>query len=176
MPLADTLSTRAAPRSVATPAPLIVWTPELSVGIDEIDAQHKLLVDLLNQLHVAILTQHGSAEAMHVLHELIDYTRIHFAVEESLMRVLGYPDYEAHKASHEQLLEQVLNLQRRLIDEGQGITFELLHFLKRWLSVHIMETDRSYTPHFLARGIQARYEKPSLLRRLWSRAAPGAPR
>lgn len=167
----------ASPNPVTTPlrrpaqaiAPLIAWGPELSVGIDEIDAQHKLLIDLLNKLHVAILQQHGRAESMNVLRDLIDYTRIHFAVEESLMRLLNYPDYDAHKASHEQLLEQVHDLQHRLIDEGQGITFELLHFLKRWLSVHIMETDRRYTPCFVQHGVQTRYEKPSLLRRLWSR-------
>lgn len=169
MQLASSSAVRPVVRGAATPAPLIVWSDELSVGIEEIDAQHKVLVDLLNQLHIAILTQHGSAEAMHVLGELIDYTRIHFAVEESLMRVLGYPDYEAHKAGHEQLLQQVMDLQRRLLEEGHGITFELLHFLKRWLSVHIMESDRAYSPYFLARGVQARYEKPSLLRRLWSR-------
>lgn len=149
--------------------PLIVWTPELSVGIQEIDEQHKTLVDILNQLHVAIMQHHASAEVVHILDELVEYTRIHFAVEESLMRVLDYPDYEAHHAEHEKLIAQVQQFRHRVIDDGRAITFELLHFLKQWLTVHIMESDQRYTEHFIQRGVRASYEKPSWLSRLWGR-------
>lgn len=149
--------------------PLIVWNDQLSVGIEEIDAQHKVLVEIVNQLHTAILAHHGSSEVLAVLDELVDYTRIHFAVEEALMRVLAYPDYDSHKQGHEALLEQVLDFRHRVVDQGRVVTFELMHFLKQWLLVHIMESDQAYAPHFIARGVRASYDKPSFLRRLWSR-------
>ena len=155
--------------STKSPDTLIEWSSELSIGIEEIDSQHKVLVDLLNQLHAAILHHHGSQETLHVLDELVDYTRIHFAVEESLLRILDYPDYESHKAKHEKLIEQVQQFRQRLTEQGRASTFELLHFLKQWLTVHILESDREYTTHLLARGVRARYEKPSLLARLWGR-------
>lgn len=98
------------PQPKSPTAELIRWTPELSVGIDEIDSQHKELVDVLNQLHVAIMERHATPrhaarDAAEILNRLVDYTRIQFAVEEALMRLLEYPDYEAHKAQHEELVE-----------------------------------------------------------------------
>ena len=32
----------------------IEWSNEISVGIEEIDAQHRVLVDLLNEIHEAL--------------------------------------------------------------------------------------------------------------------------
>ncbi|MDD3762618.1 MAG: bacteriohemerythrin [Nevskiales bacterium] len=151
--------------------PLIAWTPELSVGIEEIDSQHKTLVDLLNQLHVAIVERHGARDAAEILERLVDYTRIHFAVEEALMRMLDYPDYEAHKAEHEELVEQVYQLRRKVMVEGKPITGELLFFLKRWLTEHILASDQKYAPHLLSRGVRAQYAKPSWLQRLWARSS-----
>lgn len=136
---------------------LFAWSGDLSVGIQEIDEQHKVLVGLLNELHTAISGHKGSAECRVILDRLAEYTRVHFAVEESLMRVLGYPDYENHKHEHEVLIMQVVDLQKKL-DEGKAsISFELLHFLQVWLTKHIKISDKRYGPHFLTRGIEAQW-------------------
>ena len=80
-------------KTISRPSTLIEWTDELSVGIQEIDDQHRLLVSILNKLHTAMYEHQGKEVAEKILNELVDYTKIHFAVEESLMRVLGYPQY-----------------------------------------------------------------------------------
>jgi hemerythrin len=85
----------------------IEWSNELSVGIEEIDAQHKVLVDLLNQIHEAIQQRQGTEATSQIIERLGEYTRIHFAVEESLMRILHYPDYERHKEEHDRLIDQL---------------------------------------------------------------------
>lgn len=144
---------------------LIVWDDSLSVGIEEIDEQHKVLVNLLNDLHDAIRSHHGREVVEATLTQLADYTRIHFTVEESLMRIMGYPDYDGHKAQHEALIEQLQGFQQR-VAEGQAVTFELLHFLRNWLTHHIQEGDARYTDFFLARGVQPRLQKRSWLSRL----------
>ena len=146
---------------------LVEWSDELSVGIQEIDEQHKMLVDLLNQLHEAIHKRHGSEATRKILDELADYTRIHFAVEESLMRVLEYPDYEAHKHEHENLIQQMVDLKQKLDTGTHSISFELLHFLKVWLTKHILESDREYSPHFLSKGVNASWQKKSWVGKLW---------
>ena len=148
-------------------AKLVEWSEELSVGIQEIDEQHKVLVNLLNQLHDAIHQRHGSEAARKILDELADYTRIHFAVEESLMRVLEYPDYEAHKQQHEDLIQQLVDLKEKLDTGGHSISFELLHFLKVWLTKHILESDKEYSPHFLSKGVKASWTKKSWVGKLW---------
>lgn len=132
---------------------LVEWSDDLSVGIAEIDDQHKKLVEMLNRMHDAIREHRGSSVTRPILNEIAEYTRVHFATEESLMRATNYPDYEVHKAQHEDLIAQVQDLQAKLDAGSHSISFELLHFLKGWLTHHIIESDKLYGPYFLSRGV-----------------------
>jgi hemerythrin len=132
---------------------LFQWSDGFSIGLQEIDEQHKVLVGLVNELHEAIVHLHGSSAARDVLNRLTEYTRTHFTVEECLMRILDYPEFPQHKQMHEDLLHQVLELQLKL-DSGQAtITFELLHFLKLWLTKHINESDKRFGAFAVAKGL-----------------------
>lgn len=132
----------------------IEWSDALSVGIEEIDQQHRILVGILNEFHDAIYQHHGSTAAKQILKRLTDYTLTHFAVEEGMMRLLDYPDYEEHKAEHDSLIEELQMLIAKLDSGKRSVSFELLHFLKTWLTNHIQQTDRQYIPHFLSCGIK----------------------
>jgi len=145
----------------------VEWSDTLSVGIEEIDEQHKVLVDLVNQMHEAIHQRHGSDVVIGILGQLAEYTRIHFAVEESLMRILNYPGYEAHKEIHEELLHTVQDLQEKVSSGKKSIGFELMHFLKTWLTKHIMEEDMQYSGFFIKAGAQPTLGKKSWIKRLW---------
>lgn len=147
--------------------PLVEWSDELSVGIEEIDEQHKVLVDLINQMHQAIHQRRSSDVIVSILEQLSDYTRIHFAVEESLMRILNYPEYEAHKAQHEKLIAHMSELQQKVVAGRAAIGFELMHFLKVWLTKHILENDQAYTDHFIMAGANPQLKKRSWVSRLW---------
>lgn len=146
----------------------VEWSNDaLSVGIEEIDEQHKVLVELINRMHDAIHKRHGSDVVKGILAELADYTRIHFTVEESLMRILNYPGYEEHKEIHEELLNHVIELKEKVESGKTAIGFELMHFLKNWLTKHIMEEDMQYSGFFLAAGAKPKLEKKSWIKRLW---------
>lgn len=145
----------------------IEWSSELSVGIEEIDAQHQILVDLLNQVHEAIQQRQGVETTDRIIQRLYEYTRVHFAVEESLMRILHYPEYERHKKEHDKLIIQLNELRIKLDAGKASISFELAHFLKTWLTKHIMETDRHYTPYFLSQGIRPELSQGSWAKRFW---------
>jgi hemerythrin len=146
---------------------LLTWSDELSVGIQEIDEQHKVLVDLLNDLHDAVLHRHGRDAIGPILGRLAEYTRIHFAVEESLMRILDYPEYEKHKEEHVSLIEQVTDLDKKFKQDNLNVSMNLLHFLKDWLSEHIICSDKDYGPFFLSKGAEKSWKSPSWLRRLF---------
>jgi hemerythrin len=146
---------------------LVVWNDELSVGIEEIDEQHKVLVQLLNELSQAIKEHHGNEACLAILDRLVDYTRIHFAVEESLMRIFEYEDYENHKAEHEQLIEEVVTMRREIEEDHRKISFKLLHFLKMWLTQHIMSSDKEYSEHFLNQGMKQKTNRSGWFKRLW---------
>lgn len=132
---------------------LLAWTDELSVGIEEIDRQHMELVALLNELHVAITEHRASSACLAILDKLIEYTRVHFTVEESLFRILDYPGYGPHRQEHEKLIEQIVGFQQKLKNENGNVTFELLHFLRGWLTHHILGTDKAYVPFLLSKGV-----------------------
>ncbi|AKH20937.1 bacteriohemerythrin [Sedimenticola thiotaurini] len=146
----------------------IEWNEELSVGIEEIDEQHKVLVGLINRMHDAIHQRHGSDVVEGILAELAEYTRIHFAVEESLMRLLNFPGYEEHRDLHEELIDQMVDLQQKIAEGKHSIGFELMHFLKVWLAKHIMEEDMQYSGFFLAAGANPKLTNRSWVKRLWS--------
>lgn len=145
----------------------VEWSGELSVGIEEIDSQHQVLVDLLNQIHEAIQQRQGAEITQVIVQKLYEYTRVHFAVEESLMRILHYPEYERHKKEHEELIAQLNELQAKLGEGKASINFELAHFVKNWLTKHIMETDKRYTPYFLSQGIRPELLQGSRKKRFW---------
>jgi hemerythrin len=148
---------------------LVEWSGALSVGIDEIDAQHRTLIGLVNELNNAIEERHGNAAVGDVLLRLEEYTRIHFAVEEGLMRVLGYPDLAAHKREHARLTEQLAELRGRFDAGRTALGFELMHFLKRWLTSHIMESDQDYARHFAEMGSAGRLGRRGWRERLFGR-------
>lgn len=135
---------------MTTDKELIEWSQELSVGIEGIDEQHKVLVRLINELHDAILHRRGSVACRSTLTELVKYTQVHFTDEENFMASFHYPEYKRHKEEHDRLIEHLLDLQKKLDSGKANISFELLHFLKTWLYGHIAHNDKKYVPFFIA--------------------------
>jgi len=129
-----------------------VWSDEYSVGIDEIDEQHKTLFAMVDKLHEAIMNKAGSAACRVILKELVDYTRVHFALEQTLMRVGKYPEYELHCRLHHELVEDVEALQQKIDSGHAAISFELLQFLRNWLTRHILSEDMKYGNFFRQGG------------------------
>jgi hemerythrin len=146
---------------------LIEWSDELSVGIQEIDEQHKVLVGLVNEMDEAIRQHHGSEVTAEILQRLAEYTKIHFAVEESLFRIFDYPGYEEHKKQHDELIREVLELQNKVNSGKKSVSFQLLHFLKMWLTQHILDSDKEYGPYLLKSGLKARSSQSSWFKKLW---------
>jgi len=138
-------------------ANLITWSDDLSVGVQEIDDQHKILVGLLNELNTAVQEHHGTDICNSILNRVIEYTRVHFTTEEGVMRLLLYPDFERHKAEHDALVNQVMKLQEKLVSGQATISFQLLHFLKVWLTKHIQGSDRQCGAYLLERGAAATF-------------------
>jgi hemerythrin len=122
----------------------------LDIGIAEIDAQHRQLHTLLERLKQSTDKRYGFA-ADAILAELAIQTRVHFAVEESLMRLLSFPDTEAHVEEHRSLTEQLDKLRKRAQDfEGAN---GLSNFIQTWLVNHVNDFDREFVGHFIAKGI-----------------------
>ncbi|HEX4285111.1 MAG TPA: bacteriohemerythrin [Terracidiphilus sp.] len=128
---------------------LLSWDKRLSVGPPSVDAQHKLLIESLNELHSAVMRGEGRNVVGLSLRTFLAYTRNHHTSEEALMAKVGYPDLSGHRALHRELLGTIEGHLARL-ERGEGaVTSEFLHFLRDWLSNHIEKFDRAYVPWIL---------------------------
>ncbi len=134
---------------------LLEWNENLSVGVPSVDEQHKVLLGLLNELFDATQAGKGQAVLDKVLKELADYTVYHFQYEESLFAQTGYSAASDHKKEHDDLKRLVQALRQKYEDGASEIlSEELLKFLKRWLSMHIMVSDKKFGPHLVSMGIK----------------------
>jgi hemerythrin len=120
----------------------------LLTGIDEIDSQHQILFDCIGRLQASVSSEDRLTAVHFALEELDDFVRIHFAVEESLMRIFGYPLLTAHIAEHRQFANELVRLKEESL--RTEVSEEMLTFLTNWLIDHIGKTDHQYVPHVRA--------------------------
>ncbi|MEW8509180.1 MAG: bacteriohemerythrin [Candidatus Thiodiazotropha sp.] len=132
----------------------VSWDDNLSVGIQAIDDEHQKLLNLINNLQTAVLYPTGESFERQALSELVDYTKIHFEREEKLMSENGYPDYEAHKQQHEEMIGKVSHFLESYEQDREATIDELTGFLKTWLVDHIAGTDQKYSQFLRDKGVR----------------------
>ena len=121
--------------------PLVHWSPNLSVGAEELDSDHQELIALLNRLDGEVASSAGHDAISRTLDELIARTETHFRREEQIMAEEDYPGTEQHTKLHQALAEEVQEFKAEFV-AGMEIGPEITEFLKRWLISHIMESDK----------------------------------
>ncbi len=132
---------------------IIRWGPAFEIGIRTIDEQHRRLVGMVNEFYHRLREGASKVDLERLLAGLIDYTATHFRTEEELFDKYGYPDGEIHKKIHQKLVEKVLSYKKRVEAGEAGVAYDLLAFLKSWLSNHICVTDKKYGPFLREKGV-----------------------
>ena len=119
----------------------IVWDYVLSVGVDEIDEDHRKLVNIFNILNHAVAEGESQDYLAAVLEELINCTVWHFSHEERLMLKYGYEGIEEHKTEHRELIKEAKGLQQEILQADKPVAAEDIEYLERWLTEHILTAD-----------------------------------
>ena len=132
---------------------IIEWKDDYSVGIEEIDNDHKKLINLLNQVNTAYDYAMSESYEKEALNDLVNYTKYHFEREEKMMEDNEYPDLKAHKLQHRKMIEQVNQFVERYNNEGHECLHIISDFLTQWLINHINGTDKAYSKHLHDRGV-----------------------
>jgi hemerythrin-like metal-binding protein len=132
---------------------LMAWNDGLSVKVQQFDSQHKVLVAIINELHDSMKAGNSTEIIGSMLDRLISYTATHFTEEEQLMDSHGYPDAVAHKAAHECLIHQVLELQQMFKTGKSILTLDVMMFLRDWLMGHIQVVDKKYGAFLNSKGV-----------------------
>ena len=124
------------------------WQDEYSVGIREIDDQHKALLHDFSRIEAAIRTGQEWGRIHFCLLELKHRARSHFDFEAGLMRLYGYAGVAEHIEHHQHCLDELEELERQSADNQVGE--RTIEFLLTWLSEHILGIDRDYAEYILA--------------------------
>ncbi len=134
---------------------MMQWDEEMSVGVIELDADHKELIKVINQLGANAEDQARQNAIRQSLFALLRYAEYHFAREEKVMAACQYPEIREHKAEHRDFVERINHLHRRFDDNPDAaaeaaaaiVNEALLDFLQDWLKHHILVEDMAYRPH-----------------------------
>ena len=122
----------------------ILWTPNLSVGVTNIDAQHKKLFEKADQLFEAGKAGKSKDFIGQMLDFLGDYTQQHFRDEEAYMTSIRYPELATQKAAHKNFIAEITKLKKEYQTSGGNISLIINanQMVVEWLTKHISGLDK----------------------------------
>jgi hemerythrin len=120
---------------------LLNWTDALSVGIEEVDVEHRQLIESINGLHDVIQVGADYVQVVELLGEIYTQIAAHFAHEEDMMRDADYPLYEEHKEDHEILLDDLREIMDEVEADGAYDAATLSGDMNRWFTDHFHTHD-----------------------------------
>ena len=91
------------------------WKQEYSVGNDLMDKQHQAIIEMINKMHEAMKVGKGGIEAGNIITEMIDYSVMHFAAEEELMKAYHFAGLNNHMKEHNAFMIKAADFQNKLI-------------------------------------------------------------
>ena len=113
------------------------------LDVREIEQQHQQLVRLFNKLNDAVKNRTSRKEIYQIIDDVIEFTRLHFEAEELLMLQSGYPEIEAHREKHKQLISEALHLKAKLDYVGDEMfTDWFTHWPFARVLAHIQYADK----------------------------------
>lgn len=128
------------------------WTADLETGNEAIDAQHRSLFAMANELQSALDVDEPRGEVVaDCVWQLADYVMQHFGDEEDLMAEAGYPELGVHRSMHEQLTGETVRITARFMNDEPVTAAELAPLVTRWLRTHIGEADKRFVDYLESR-------------------------
>lgn len=133
--------------------PIVTWSDAYNVNVGAIDAQHQEMLKLANNLHASAESGEDKDNLQEMLSELVDYTRMHFATEEELMKKHDYPDYPKHHKEHKILLQHMESI-LGAVSIGKFPNFYANYDVSTdWMFNHISESDKLLGEFLNARNV-----------------------
>jgi hemerythrin-like metal-binding protein len=130
---------------------LIEWRDEFSVGLPEVDHEHREMIAMINTLQLESASGAEIASLVAALGEIHARISAHFALEEKCMTSLGYDGYAEHKADHERLLDDLRDIMDEVATSGRFDPAVFGARLTAWFVGHFSTLDarfhRRTAPH-----------------------------
>jgi hemerythrin len=125
---------------------LLEWSEDYSVGIPELDIQHRQLMELASELIRVVNLGESVKPDPAIIEKMAEYAERHLQREELVLRVRGYPDYLEHKAEHDAYRRKIVAL--RAQPDRRDLGVRIANFLNEWWKSHILISDQEYARYF----------------------------
>ncbi len=133
--------------------PEFFWRPDFSINVRSIDLQHRQIFERTDGLYETLKFGAPKDDVLASLEFMVEYVRFHYTEEEGLMDQHQYPGYDVHKKKHQELLNTVMNLQKKLEGSKPIPKESALAFLKDWMTEHILIQDRALGRFLNRKGV-----------------------
>ena len=133
---------------------LINWDPSYSVNIKQIDEQHRILIEMINDLYEAMNNVHERSELEKTINRLTSYAAIHFGWEEHYFDLFNFPKSAEHKREHKAFEKKIDAFENDFKAGRKNLSNDVISFLANWLINHIKVSDRSYVTYLNERGVK----------------------
>jgi hemerythrin-like metal-binding protein len=131
----------------------LTWNHAGHVGVRAMDDQHGIIMETMNELHLALAKGSDSEQVSELLDLLFRFTRLHFWSEERLLEEAAYPGLAGHRAEHQRLMGHIRDSVQRAQYSKNAQMRELLDYMSDWLAEHFEVVDRQYGPWLNDRGV-----------------------
>lgn len=137
----------------------VEWKPEMSVGNELLDNQHKKILGKIEELREELLTRINLGHIKKTVDFFEKYFMEHFSSEEDYMAEHNYPELESHKKLHQGFINYSKGFQNDFYykyvlgsasdDQLKRFLEEAEKFFKNWWINHIMTEDQKYEAYIL---------------------------
>jgi hemerythrin-like metal-binding protein len=120
------------------------WKDQFSVNNEEMDSQHKMFFEYLNQMFDAVQRFDKEENLGQMFEKLTEYADHHFKSEESLMRKISYPDLATQQQQHAFFISRLKEFKNSYRSKQFALPESTFAFMKDWLLEHILQEDMKY--------------------------------
>ena len=126
--------------------------PELVIGIDSIDKDHRRIFSSVYAIHLAILDRNDNESLSRSFHELVIDLDEWFETEEALWTGVDHPEAAEHSERHQELTVELLKLDWGFMNGKAAVTDSALQNVMKMLAEHILQWDKPFAGYYAAKN------------------------
>ncbi len=121
----------------------IIWSDDFLIGIEELDYEHRCLIEDINKLYRELREHVDMGRAKVTLGTIYSRIQSHFALEENVMVSHKYAHYAQHKSEHDHLLDEYTERMTKF-DRNPNLEDQkaIEDILRQWIVDHILTSDK----------------------------------
>ena len=138
------------------------WNQQYEIGVKEIDKQHHELFRLVNNIKTAMRNKENEKLIIKKSFiEIVNYTQMHFAYEEKLMRKLHFHGTDNLRIQQEQLINDIVGTLKLIKSGGKYSPIQMFNFLNKWLFTHVITENKNLREFVERRKEAGHFEEDS---------------